>query len=467
MAGLSSIPIRRQQILLFVVDVSLLMLSLMLAFGIGRIARFDILFVLEGFTLASTIYFTVYCLVFFVGQLYDIDARTEEAHSFLYICGLVLVANLVIIMLFYFLPAWEIGRRVMAIQAPLTAVLIYTWRRVYAAVSRRLVAARRVLLVGGGETMASLVEDLRSRYAPDFELVGMVDDRHAAGSPGPGGLTVLGGTADLPRVVASRGIEIIVVSPGHATSANGHTVRHVLELKYRGVKVYELASFYKRVTGKVPVRYIEDHWLLFSQGFTGIARADERNLKRLMDVILAASALTLLAPIMIVLALLVRLNSRGPVFYRQERVGLDRRPFQLLKFRTMRLGAEAEGSPQWATEYDTRATAVGRFMRRLRLDEIPQFVNVLRGEMSVIGPRPERPYFVERLERDIPYYGLRFAARPGVTGWAQVNHGYGASVDDAHTKLQYDLFYIQEMSIFLDAVILLKTVQTILFKPGY
>ena len=467
MAGLSSVPIRRQQILLFVVDVSLLMLSLMVAFGIGRIARFDILFVLEGFTLASVIYFSVYCLVFFVGQLYDIDAGTEEVHSFLYICGLVLVANLVIIVIFYFLPAWEVGRQVMAIQAPLTVLLIYTWRRLYEAVSRGLVAARRVLLVGGGETVASLIEDLRAGYAPDFEIVGMVDDRHGAGSAGPGGLTVLGGTADLPRIVASRGIEIIVVSPGHASSSNGHTVRHVLELKYRGVKVYELASFYKRVTGKVPVRYIEDHWLLFSQGFTGIARADEKNLKRLMDVILAASALTLLAPVMVVLALLVRLSSRGPVFYRQERVGLDRRPFQLLKFRTMRLGAEAEGSPQWATEYDTRTTAVGSFMRRMRLDEIPQFVNVLRGEMSVIGPRPERPYFVERLERDIPYYGLRFAARPGVTGWAQVNYGYGASVDDAHTKLQYDLFYIQEMSIFLDAVILLKTVQTILFKPGY
>jgi exopolysaccharide biosynthesis polyprenyl glycosylphosphotransferase len=467
MAGLFSVPIRRQQVLLFVVDLGLLLLSLMLAFVIARFARFNILFVLDRFTVACAIYFSVHSLVFFVGQLYDTESRYEEIRSFLYICGLVVTANLVIAMLFYFFPHWRIARRVMAIQAPLAAMLIYLWRRVYAAVSRGLVSARRVLLVGGGETMAALIDDLRAGYAPEFEIVGVVDDRPREPGSTFAGLQVLGGSSALREIVATRRIEIIVFSAGYSTAANGHTVRNVLELKARGVKVYELATFYKRITGKVPVRYIEDQWLLFSQDFSGIARADETNLKRLMDILVAAASLTLLSPLILVLAALIKVTSRGPVLYRQERVGLDKRPYQLLKFRTMRSDAEAGGGPRWASYNDARVTPVGRFMRRMRLDEIPQFVNVLRGEMSVIGPRPERAFFVDQLERDIPYYSLRFAAKPGLTGWAQVNYHYGATVDDAHTKLQYDLFYIQEMSPFLDLVILLKTFQTVLFKPGY
>ncbi|HZI95457.1 MAG TPA: sugar transferase [Patescibacteria group bacterium] len=468
MAGLFNVPIRRRQVLLFVVDVGLLLLTLMLAFVIARFAKFNILFVLDRFTVACLIYFTVYCLVFFVGQLYDVESRYEEMmRSFLYICGLVLVANLIISMAYYFLPSWRIARRVMAIQAPLAVGLIYGWRRVYVWVSRGLVSARRVLLVGANETSASLIRDLREGYAPEFEITGIIDDDPDSSSRDFGGVPVLGGTPGLKEIVAREKIEIIVFSPGHGSAANGNTVRNVLELKARGVKVYELATFYMRVTGKVPVRYIEDQWLLFYQDFAGITRADEKNLKRLMDVVIAASCLTLLSPLMLVVALLVKLTSRGPVLYRQERVGLDKRPYQLLKFRTMKIDAELAGEPRWASYNDQRVTIIGRAMRRMRLDELPQFINVLRDEMSVIGPRPERPYFVDQLERDIPYYALRFAAKPGLTGWAQVNYRYGASVDDAHTKLQYDLYYIQEMSPFLDLVILLKTFQTVLFRPGY
>ena len=466
MAGFFSVPIRRQQVLLFVVDLGLLLLSLMLAFVIARFARFNILFVLDRFTVACIIYFTVYCLVLFVGQLYDVESRREEMKSFLYIAGLVLVANLVISMAYYFLPTWRIARRVMAIQAPLAVLFIYLWRRLYVLVSGGLMSARRVLLVGADETVASLVSDFRAGYAPEFTIVGIVDDDPSRGQ-GFGGVPMLGGTSALKQIAAREKVEIIVFSPGYRLAADGHTVRNVLELKARGVKVYELATFYMRTTGKVPVRYIEDQWLLFSQDFAGIAGSERTNLKRLMDIGIAAIALIALSPVILLVAILVRLTSRGPVLYKQERVGLDKRPYQLLKFRTMRVDAEREGEPQWATMNDARVTGVGRIMRRLRLDEIPQFINVLRGEMSVIGPRPERPFFVDQLEKEIPYYALRFSAKPGLTGWAQVNYKYGASVEDAHTKLQYDLYYIQEMSPFLDLVILLKTFQTVLFHPGY
>ncbi len=468
MAGFLRVPILRRQILLFVVDLALLLLSLMLAFVIARFAHFDVLFVLGKFTLACVIYFSVYSVVFFVGQLYDVESGAEETRAFLYVCGLVVAANLVIAMLYYFLPPFSgIARRVMVIQAPLAAVLVYAWRRVYELVSRRLVSPRRVLLVGANEMVASLVEDLRSAYAPEFRLAGIVDDDPGKAGRDFAGVPVLGDSASLREIVAREGIEIIVFSPGYRAAANGHAVRNVLDLKARGARVYELATFYMRLTGKVPVRSIEDHWLLFSQDFAGVARADQRNLKRLLDLLIAVAALALFAPLMVIIALAVKLSSPGPVLYRQDRVGLDRRPYRLLKFRTMRVDAEGEGTPIWASYNDARVTTLGRVLRRLRLDEIPQFINVLRGEMSVIGPRPERPFFVEVLERQIPYYGLRFAAKPGLTGWAQVNYGYGSSIEDAHTKLQYDLYYVQEMSLFLDLVILLKTVQTVLFKPGY
>ncbi len=465
MAAIFNVPIRRQQVVLFVVDLGLLLLSLMLAFVIARFAKFNVFFVIERFTVGTAIYFAVYALVFFVGQLYDVESRREEMRSILYIGALVVVANLLIFMMFYFLPEYRIARRVMAIQAPIAILLIAFWRRIYLLVMRRLMPPRRVLVVGGGETIGALADDLKAGCAPEYEITGRVDD--APDPPGGTPIPHLGATGALAEIVERERIDTIVFAPGHLLATNGHSVRDVLALKARGVKVYELATFYKRLTGKVPVRYIEDQWLLFSQDFSGIARADAKNLKRLMDIVIAAVGLVVLSPLMILIALLVKATSRGPVLYRQERVGLDKKPYALLKFRTMRRDAEKEGGPRWASARDDRVTAVGLVMRRLRLDEIPQFFNVLRGEMSVIGPRPERPFFVERLERTVPYYALRFAAKPGLTGWAQVNYRYGASEEDAHTKLQYDLYYIQEMSPLLDLVILLKTFQTLLFRPGY
>lgn len=465
MPGFLHVPIRRQQVLLFVVDLVLLLLSLTLAFSIARYVRFDVLFVFESFTVACVIFFGVYGLLFFIGQLYDVESRYDEMRSFLYICGVVLAATGLISIIYNFLPRYRIAWRVIALQAPLVILFIYLWRRLYALITRGIVTGRRVLLLGGAERAAALLEDLRNGYGGELTIAGIVDDDPGMVGRTLGGVKVLGDTHHLGAIVEKERIQTIVFAPGYRSSANGHTVRNLLDLKARGIKVDELPTLYMRITGKVPVRHIEDHWLVFSQDFTGIARADERNLKRLTDILLACLALLVLAPLMAVCALLIKVTSRGPILYRQERVGLDRRPYNLLKFRTMRADAEEEG-PRWATADDARVTPVGRFMRRLRLDETPQFLNVLRGEMSVIGPRPERPYFVELLERDIPYYALRFAARPGMTGWAQVNYPYGASVDDAHAKLEYDLYYVQEMSPFLDLVILLKTFQTLLFRPG-
>ncbi len=465
MAAFLNVPIRRQQILLFVVDLVLLFISLALAFIIARLANFNVLPLIQELALASIIYFCIYTLVFFVGQIYDVESRYDEMRSFLYIAMLVGFANLLIVSVYHFMPYYRMAWRVVAIQAPLAIIFIYLWRRLYAMVSRRLMPARKVVVLGAGGALDSVLGELSQGVQGEFALAGIVDGSGAAASS-LAGVPILGSAADLKEIVARERISTIVFSPGYRSRADGRTIRDLLDLKAQGVQVCELPTFYTRLTGRVPVRLIEDHWLLFSQDFAGIARADERNLKRLMDVVIAAGALTLLSPLMAIVAAAIRLTSPGPALYRQERVGLNRRSYQILKFRTMRADAESSDGPVWASPNDRRVTRVGKWLRRFRLDETPQFFNVLKGEMSVIGPRPERPHFIDVLERDIPYYSLRFAARPGMTGWAQVNYSYGRSVEDAHTKLQYDLYYIQEMSPFLDMVILLKTLQTLLFRPG-
>lgn len=466
MAGLFRVPVRRQQTLLMAGDVAILLFSLLIAFVIARFAAFNVLFVLGKFTGGSVIYFLVYLLVFYVGELYETERRHREIRSFFYICMLVAVAFMVIATLYYAIPFWRIARRVMAIQAPIVAVLIYLWRSGYDLVSRRFVAPRNVLLVGAGETAVSLIRDMREGYAGEYRIVGIIEDDPASASGDVEGVPILGDSRKIPEITAREQVETIVFATGYRSALNGHLVRHVLDLKRRGVQVYEMPTFFMRVTGKVPVKYIEDRWLLFGQDFPGLAAEERFRLKRMIDVLLSLVCLVILAPVSLLVGLIIKLTSRGPVLYRQERLGLDRRPYMLLKFRTMKTDAEEEG-PRWATRDDRRITPVGRILRRLRLDEIPQFINIVKGEMSLIGPRPERRHFVELLEREIPYYGLRFSVRPGLTGWAQVNYPYGNSVEDAHKKLQYDLFYIQEKSLFLDAVILLKTLQTVVFRPGY
>jgi exopolysaccharide biosynthesis polyprenyl glycosylphosphotransferase len=251
-----------------------------------------------------------------------------------------------------------------------------------------------------------------------------------------------------------------------ANAQNAELIKGLLELKMRGVEVVDMPAFLERATGQIPIKNVEDSWFLFSGGFELLHRTYLQRFKRLIDVVVSLAGLVVALPLMAILALLVKLDSRGPVFYRQERTGQDEKPFLLVKFRSMREDAERGTGPVWASVRDYRVTRVGRWLRLTRLDEIPQFINVLKGEMSFIGPRPERPHFVENLKREIPYYALRFSVKPGLTGWAQVQYHYGASVEDAIEKLKYDLYYIKHMSCGLDLWIALKTLKVVFFAQG-
>ena len=238
----------------------------------------------------------------------------------------------------------------------------------------------------------------------------------------------------------------------------------LLKTRLDGVKVTDLADFLERIRGAIPLGSFKASWLIYGEGFRqGPIRTF---VKRSFDIVVSASLLALTSPILILAALLIKLDSPGPVIYRQPRVGRADRVFDVLKLRSMRSDAESDGKPRWAQAGDSRVTRVGRFVRRTRIDELPQLINVLRGEMSFVGPRPERPYFVEKLSESIPFYGLRHSVKPGITGWAQVRYPYTATAEDAASKLEYDLYYVKNHSLFLDIVILFETVRVVIFGEG-
>jgi sugar transferase (PEP-CTERM system associated) len=241
-------------------------------------------------------------------------------------------------------------------------------------------------------------------------------------------------------------------------------LRELLDCKLSGVKVLDLASYFQRALGQIRLDSLRAGWLIFGEGFRqGLGRT---LIKRLFDIVAASILLLLALPVMAVTALLIVMEDGFPIFYRQERVGLNGRLFNVVKFRSMRKDAEGDGKPRWATANDDRTTRVGRVIRKLRIDELPQLYSVLIGDMSLVGPRPERPYFVDMLTRDIPFYAVRHSVKPGVTGWAQVSYHYGATVDDSIQKLQFDLYYVKNHSLFLDLVIVFETVGVVLTGKG-
>jgi len=243
-------------------------------------------------------------------------------------------------------------------------------------------------------------------------------------------------------------------------------IRHILELKYKGKAIYDLSTLYKNMTGKVPLSYIDGRWLLNSDGLQGQANLPYVQAKRIFDVILSSLLLLFFAPLIMAIAIAVRLDSKGSIFFVQERLGLQRKPFKCVKFRTMVEDAERESGPIWSGENDPRITRVGSLLRKMRLDELPQLWNILKGDMSFVGPRPIREHFADKLAETIPFYGFRFAVKPGLSGWAQVNHDYAGSEEGQLEKFQYELFYIQNMSLFLDLLTVFKTVRKVFTAEG-
>ncbi len=321
----------------------------------------------------------------------------------------------------------------------------------------------KILIIGTDETAKDIAKKLLNKEKVGYNIVGFisVDDDTLVGKSlvNP---KVVGTYNDICRIVEEKGISKIIVA---LSERRGRLPMDILlKCKLNGVKIEDDITFYEGINGKLRLEGLKPSWLIFSDGFrksrvliTG---------KRFLDIIASLIALIIMSPVMVQVALLIKLDSKGPIFFKQDRVGEGGEVFTLLKFRSMREDAEAKSGPVWATKDDDRATRVGGIIRKTRLDELPQLINVLKGDMSFVGPRPERPFFVEQLKEKIPYYGLRESVKPGVTGWAQIRYPYGASFDDAFEKLQYDLYYIKNMSFLLDLIIIFETARVVLLGRG-
>jgi len=371
------------------------------------------------------------------------------------------ITLLILAGLYTLFPALTVASGVLAPAAPLAAAGVIAWRLAFAWAARQVGPRERLLLVGASSAGLALAHELHRRDEISVQIVGFVDPDPTAARSIP--LPFLGTIDDIPSLVRARSVDRVVVS---LADARGKLpMDKLLEMKLDGVRFDHLTSVYEEYTGKIAVENLRPSWLIFSPGF----RKTRRLLmaKRLVDVVGAGVGLTLTAPIIFVVAIVVKLTSPGPAFYSQRRVGRDGRVFVVRKLRSMCANAERDTGPVWTQSTgDARITPVGRFLRRTRLDELPQFWNILAGHMSLVGPRPERPEFVESLMHQIPFYGQRHVVKPGLTGWAQVRYTYGATVEDMIEKLQYDLFNIKNMSVALDLFIAFETVKTVLLRRG-
>lgn len=316
---------------------------------------------------------------------------------------------------------------------------------------------RQVLILGRGDFAMACWQVFSQESRMASRVIGLVDNHESDQPMHP----VLGNLAELPALVQRYKVGMIVVCLDDRRAAL--PVNVLLELKVAGIEVMDGHRLFEKVTGRLSIDSLRPSALIFSAGFKRQAVA--MRMKRIVDVTIALCSLVVTAPLLLIVAALIKLDSPGPVFYRQSRVGLNSRPFMIIKFRSMAKDAERAG-PRWAQHNDHRISRVGRWLRKARIDEIPQFINVLRGEMSVVGPRPERPVFVEQLREQIPYYDIRHTVRPGITGWAQVMFGYAASQEDSHLKFQYDLYYIKNLSLWLDLKTLSKTIRVLIKGEG-
>jgi sugar transferase (PEP-CTERM system associated) len=403
-------------------------------------------------------------LCFYYSDLYNLNVLRGRTEQLICLGQSLGSACLLLGAVYYLFPALLIGRGTFVISVFLVGAFV-TINRVLLDRAWQIAAPKQNIAILGTHEMAlNVARELTARDDLNVSLVGFIEAK--AGDSGPSktlfGHQVLGAAEDLERLAPDHRIARIVVA---MEDRRGRMpVRELVRLRVQGVRVEDAHTTMSSLTGRVWLESIHPSWFVFSEGF----RRSRLNMavKRALDLSLGLLGLIISLPLMALVALAVKLDSKGPAIFRQQRVGLGGRVFEVLKFRSMRVDAEQINGAQWATEDDPRATRVGRFIRKYRLDELPQFVNVIRGEMSFVGPRPERPMFVDQLRKDISYYDERHSVRPGVTGWAQVQYRYGATVEDSYRKLEYDLFYLKNMSIFFDCVVVLKTIRIVLTGSG-
>lgn len=403
-----------------------------------------------------------YLFCFYIADLYSLETRFVYS-SYIYrfliailaASGIVLVADSLILHL-------RLGRGVFIINATLILILCFLWRLLLESLFKRIATRRKktVLIIGAGKTGNEVLKLIKDN--PGIQVAGFIDDdpkRHKMHSH----LNVLGDSEMLDEVVRRNHVDQIILAVKEIKRTE--QVRQLVDCKLKGIDVFDLPTFYEQILGKIYVEHLNDLWIL-NMPIYGVRKGIyNKKVKRLVSIAFSSSFLIITLPLFLFIGIAIKLDSKGPVFYRQKRVGLNGSIFEVVKFRTMKVGTEKDRRFAGKKD-DPRITRVGKVIRRTRLDEIPQMWNVLKGEMSLIGPRALMVEEVEEFEKKVPYFSIRHAIKPGVTGWAQVNYPHGASAEDALEKLKYDLFYIKNLSPFLDFHIMLRTIRVMLFGKG-
>jgi sugar transferase (PEP-CTERM system associated) len=388
-------------------------------------------------------------------ELHDLRRLNIQGELQSRILMLVGILSFILAAVSYVFPEFKVGRYVFLTGLFILSVVWSSWRWVYL----RLISLRplreKVYLLGNGERALRIREAIESRSELGMDLVGFASENNGQFN-----------SESLARTLRdlrdARAVDRVIVALADRRSVM--PVNELLDIRLRGIRVEDGTSILEKVTGKIEIDELHPSWMIFGDGF----RLTQRHwfLRRIISTLLALTLSIVTLPLIPIIALLIKMTSRGPLLYRQKRVGLRGQVFDCFKFRTMRSDAEADSGPTWASDDDPRITRIGKILRRSRLDEIPQIWNVLRGDMAFVGPRPERPEFVAKLNQEIPYYNVRHAARPGITGWAQINYGYGSSVEEAKEKLRFDLYYIRNVSTMLDLLIVFYTLRAVIIGRG-
>lgn len=394
------------------------------------------------------------CAYYF--DLYDLQRLPSRGETYFRLLMQLGTLSFLLAALAYLFPNFVVAQGVWVVGLAILTGSLLGWRAVYAWLLRQRFLRERVYVLGAGDRAQRLVQALRTRSELGMDVVGWV------GAMGNGSLTRESLSRALAPLHGRKTVDRVIVALSDRRGTM--PVRELLDLRLHNVKVEEATGLLERIGGKIEIEELHPSWLIFSEGF----RLNEGLIfgRRVMSIAVSLLLLVVVLPLLPLIALAIKFTSSGPMLYRQKRVGRRGEVFNCYKFRTMRADAEADTGPTWAGDDDPRITAVGRFLRITRLDELPQLWNVFTGDMGFVGPRPERPEFVEWLTREVPYYQLRHIVRPGMTGWAQISYQYGASLEESKEKLKYDLYYIKNVSLAFDLYIIFQTIKIVLFGRG-
>lgn len=398
-----------------------------------------------------------------LNDLYDVPSSHSRVLSVVRV-GAVSVLALIMYLAVLILKLYPLPHVFFSYFALIALPGIVLWRWTYSIVFYRPPFQHRVMIVGRSERGQAITRILKQGRGINCKVMGYVDNEPATSAETIDGMPFLGHESDLPHLVQELQVHEVVVAVER--NLEDSLFQELLECQMLGVRVSWMPDVYEKVCYYIPVQHIDPMWALHAMQARPAYNTVQRVYKRFFDLLMVILAWPFFGLALPLIALAIRLDSPGPVFYRQTRAGQGGKPFTILKFRTMRVDAEKDGKARWATEDDDRITRVGRFLRKARLDELPQLLNVLRGEMSLVGPRPERPEFIEQLEREIPFYRTRMMVKPGITGWAQIHYDYGNSMEDGLIKLQYDFYYVRYWSLWLDIYIVFQTFGVVLRLKG-